>query len=256
MREEARKFLLLISAWAQLGWYDIRSRYRRTFLGPLWIVLTTGMTVGCLGVVYGTLLGANWQSYLPYIAAGLIVWTLMSTLFIDGSLALITYKHVFHSFRLSPILPVTRVVVRSHIIFIHNLLIFVIVAFICKINFSIHQLLLLPAFILYLVNGLWVSLFLSLVCTRFRDIQPLVTAVVGILFLVTPIIWLPHMLGDRQFIAELNPFTHYIAIFREPMLGNFPELKSWLLVFMGTVVGIIFTAILYRRVRERVIFWL
>jgi ABC-type polysaccharide/polyol phosphate export permease len=45
MNEKNKKQLLLISAWAQLGLYDIRSKYRRTFLGPLWISLSTALSV-------------------------------------------------------------------------------------------------------------------------------------------------------------------------------------------------------------------
>ncbi|MEO9220629.1 MAG: ABC transporter permease, partial [Mycobacteriaceae bacterium] len=28
--------------WAHLGWQDIKQRYRRSFLGPIWITIATG----------------------------------------------------------------------------------------------------------------------------------------------------------------------------------------------------------------------
>ena len=31
--------------WLQLGWQDIKQRYRRSTLGPLWITVATGVTV-------------------------------------------------------------------------------------------------------------------------------------------------------------------------------------------------------------------
>ena len=34
--------------WSTIGWNDIRQRYRRSVLGPLWITLSMGILVGTL----------------------------------------------------------------------------------------------------------------------------------------------------------------------------------------------------------------
>ena len=41
--------------WLQLGWQDIKQRYRRSTLGPLWITIATGvmsLALGLLSVSY------------------------------------------------------------------------------------------------------------------------------------------------------------------------------------------------------------
>ena len=35
--------------WASLGWQDIRLRYRRSYLGPLWITISMSVMVYSMG---------------------------------------------------------------------------------------------------------------------------------------------------------------------------------------------------------------
>ena len=37
--------------WAHLGWQDIRQRYRRSLLGPIWISITMAVTAIALGIL-------------------------------------------------------------------------------------------------------------------------------------------------------------------------------------------------------------
>jgi ABC-type polysaccharide/polyol phosphate export permease len=163
---------------------------------------------------------------------------------------------VFQSFQLHPVLPVIRIVVRAHIIFIHNLLVFLPVALLCKLPFDIRQLLLAPVLPLFVVNGICAGMILAIVCSRFRDIQPLINALIGVLFLVTPIIWRPEMLGDRKVIATMNPFTHYIAVIREPLLGNCPDTISLIVVASTSCFVIGLTIAAHRWSRNKLIFWM
>src|SRR3712207_4312363 len=43
--------------WLQLGWQDIRQRYRRSVLGPIWITISMAVTAIALGILYSALFG-------------------------------------------------------------------------------------------------------------------------------------------------------------------------------------------------------
>ncbi|HET8641145.1 MAG TPA: ABC transporter permease, partial [Pseudonocardiaceae bacterium] len=43
--------------WGHLGWQDIKQRYRRSVLGPLWITISMAVTAVALGLLYATLFG-------------------------------------------------------------------------------------------------------------------------------------------------------------------------------------------------------
>ena len=74
--------------WAPLAWMDVRQRYRRSILGPFWITLSLGIMVLGLGIVYGALLHQELHDYMPYLATGLIVWGLISTMLTESFLRL------------------------------------------------------------------------------------------------------------------------------------------------------------------------
>ena len=41
--------------WLHLGWQDIKQRYRRSVLGPIWITIATGTTAVAMGRLYSKL---------------------------------------------------------------------------------------------------------------------------------------------------------------------------------------------------------
>src|SRR5262249_5002544 len=57
--------LVHLAQWSTLAWNDIKFRYRRTTLGPLWITLGLGATVFSVGLLYGVLFGNELSQYLP-----------------------------------------------------------------------------------------------------------------------------------------------------------------------------------------------
>lgn len=56
--------------WLHLGWQDIKQRYRRSLLGPLWITIATGVTAVAMGLLYGELFHMDIKSFLPYVTLG------------------------------------------------------------------------------------------------------------------------------------------------------------------------------------------
>ena len=80
--------------WGMLGWHDIRRRYRRSLLGPFWLTISMAMLVAMLGMLYGALLNVEIADYVPFLALGFVVWTLISGLITDGCTAFITAEGI------------------------------------------------------------------------------------------------------------------------------------------------------------------
>jgi lipopolysaccharide transport system permease protein len=97
---------------------------------------------------------------------------------------------------------------------------------------------------------------LSILSTRFRDMQPIVATLVQIAMFTTPIMWPVESLSDGRIIAEINPLYHLIDIVRAPMLGTAPEPLSWLVAGGVALLGwALATAIMVAKHR-RIVFWL
>ena len=118
------------------------------------------------------------------------------------------------------------------------------------------MLLALPGLFLVVVNVTWVATTLAIISTRYRDVQQIVTTIVQLMMFATPIMWLASSLGDAIIVAEVNPLYHLIEIVRAPMLGEAPELRSWLVACGLAVAGSLLATGLLVRKSRRIVFWL
>ena len=241
--------------WGMLGWQDVRQRYRRSTLGPFWLTISMGALVGGLGVLYAGLFRMDVADYLPFVAAGLIIWGLLSGLITEGCAAFIGAEGIIKQVNLPLSVHVYRVVWRNLIVFAHNVAIYVAAAVIFSIQPGWTGLLVLPGLALLCLNGVWMGLLLGLVSARFRDVPQIVASVVQVAFFLTPIIWKPELLPDRAFVLDLNPFFHLVELVRAPSLGQAPGLVSWLAAAGITLGGWLVTLLMYRRYRWRIAYW-
>jgi lipopolysaccharide transport system permease protein len=242
--------------WLTLGWHDIRQRYRRSVLGPFWFTLSTLIMVGVLGILYSTLLGQDITTYLPYLGVGLVVWQYISTCVVEGSSTFIASGHIIQQIRMPITVHVCRVVWRNFIILLHSLPVVILLMLIFNHALGWEFLLVFPALVLILFHGVWISIVLSLLCTRYRDLLPIVGNLMQIAFFFTPIMWSKDLLKDRAWAADINPFHHLIEIVRAPILGHQIEIVSWIWSVGLLVVGFFFAQYLTSRCRNRVPYWI
>lgn len=241
--------------WTTIGLQDIRQRYRRSIIGPFWLTISMGVMVAALGLLYGTIFGQQLDEYLPYLAAGFVCWGLMSSLIIDGTGAFIASEGKIKQLSAPLSIHVYSVAWSNLIIFLHNIWVFFVVAlWYGKMPGGII-LLVVPAVVLLLVNGMWVGLLLGLLSTRFRDIPPIVASVVQVMFFLTPVIWRPEMLPGRALILDLNPFYYFVELVRAPLMGQVPSSNIVLGVVVITLAGWALTLVFYTSYRWRLAYW-
>src|SRR4029077_12884737 len=70
--------------WLTLGWHDIRQRYRRSIAGPFWITISMAMMIAGIGYLSTGVFNQRIDDQLPYLAAGIIVFTFISSLITEG----------------------------------------------------------------------------------------------------------------------------------------------------------------------------
>lgn len=242
--------------WLMLGWHDIDQRYRRTTLGPFWFTLTTFVMVASLGFVFSKVLGNDMSTYIPFLAAGLVSWALISQIVSEAPTAFVSAENIINAVNLPFTVHVLRVLVRQLVIYFHNLLALVLIAIWYELHIGITTLLLLPGLILVLLNGLWMGLFLATLGTRFRDLGPIVTNVLQLLFFLTPIVWPPDTIGAHRYIVDWNPAYHLISVIRAPLLGQVPSALSYAVSLTLFAAGTLATIYFFRRFRRRVSYWL
>ncbi|MGH3584981.1 MAG: galactan export ABC transporter permease subunit Wzm/RfbD [Pseudonocardia sp.] len=249
------------SLWGHLGWQDIKQRYRRSVLGPLWISISMAVVATAMGILYGALFGEDLHTFLPYVATGLLIWNFVNGCIVEGSEVFIANEGLIKFLPAPLSLHVYRLVWRQTLFFLHNLVVWVILMIIFPQPLGWTLTLALPAFALLVLNGAWISVLAGITATRFRDIPPIVASITQLLFFMTPIVWQYDTLlrnpavAERARLAELNPVMHFVEIVRQPLLGQPIVWRHWYIVGIITVAGCVTALVFLRNYRSRVAYW-
>jgi ABC-2 type transport system permease protein len=280
--EDIREGFQQRELWGHLGWQDIKQRYRRSVIGPLWITLSMAITAAGLGLLYSVLFDAEIPTFLPYITVGFIVWNFILGCLTEGTDTFINNSGLIKHLPAPITVYALRTVWRLTLMFAHNMLVyFVVVAifwadltkpeYTIVRNGTVHQpgidwsiVFAVPAFFLIAINGAWVALLFGIISTRYRDIPPVIVSLSQLLFFMTPIVWTIDTLHKispgghsnwKMLVAELNPLYHYIEILRAPLIGNTQSWHHWAVVGVFTVVGWSLALLAMRNYRARVSYW-
>jgi ABC-type polysaccharide/polyol phosphate export permease len=242
--------------WLTMGLQDLRRRYRRSILGPLWLTLSLAILVTALSLLFGRLMAIPLERYAPHVALGFIAWQFIQGTISDGCNVFIANKGWITNVRTPLPLFVFRMVWEHLIAMGHNALVYVGVAVLFGIHAGAVGLLILPTLVLMIANAIWVGLLFGTLCARFRDIPQIVQSLMRVAFFVTPIIWIPQQLGERGYLALFNPFTYFIELIRAPLMGQVPSSLTWGLASAVTVSGWVLAGLVFARFRARVAYWL
>jgi ABC-type polysaccharide/polyol phosphate export permease len=123
-------------------------------------------------------------------------------------------------------------------------------------SFNITALAWLPfSFTVLVINTYFISVVLGFACARFRDLQQIVATFLQLAFFLTPIIWVPDMLGQFEHWMYLNPLTSFVELIRAPILGKQISMIALLVSLSCTMLNGLFFFLLLAKYKNRVIFW-
>jgi ABC-type polysaccharide/polyol phosphate export permease len=252
---DIRDGLLAIHVWPLLAWQEVKTRYRRSLLGPLWLTISTAVMVCAMGPLYGRLFNQPLAEYFAYLAISLVVWQLISSLLMESCQVFISSESFIKQIKLPYTLYIIRLVWRHMIIFAHNMIILLVVLVLYRSSWDWRFLLAPIGLLLVAINGIWLGLLLGMLCARFRDIPQVVSSLVQIALFVSPIMWKPEMLGKYQWTVMWNPIFHFIEVIRAPLLGSAVSLDNWGAMGLITLIGCGVTLLVFSRFRARIPYW-
>jgi len=242
--------------WFHLAHQDMTLQYARSAIGPFWITLTMALQLVALTVLFTGLFGAPVEIIAPWVTIGVILWTLISASLNEAATVLAFNKSYLLEAETSIIGFVFSVVVKNVIIAAHHSILIVLVFIWLSVapTWTWAWVLLSLPLVIVFTTGLGIAL--AIFATRFRDIQRVVESFMMIGFFLTPVLWRPQELIRNEFVATYNPFTHLIAIVRQPLIGQIPDPLAWTVSLSATAVVLILAIYAVARYRDKVQFWL
>ena len=234
------------NAWWYTASSRSRARFARTTLGSFWLGFSNLLSIGTLGIVYGTVFSVeDFKSYFIYLGFGLVVWNTISSsisnspnLFAHNSSNIknMNLKPIFYtleewSFQL-------QTFIQS---FLLVLLVFLFFKFLLISNLLLYAWLPLLNLFIFIY---WFPLLICLISVRFTDIAQLVPIVLQLVFLTSPILYRKESLGSIGWITNLNFIYQVLDPLRESIINgtiNYPN--SFLILFFN-FIGLFLSIIL------------
>jgi len=243
--------------WAFLALLDIKMRYRRTFLGPLWITISTTTSFILMAMLFSAVIQNDIHRFLPYVGGGMIVWSFLSSVINEAPGIFISSQHIIDSVKQPLTTHVLRSVCRHGLIFLHNLAAYGVVCFVVDHAFDRHALLLLLSLPVLFFTSYFLALLLAMIGARFRDIAQMVGIATQILFFMTPIFWRQSDIpGGRKYWIFANPIYHLIEIVRAPLMGKPPSLLSFAVCGGLLILAGLSSYLVFLFFRRRIWYWL
>jgi lipopolysaccharide transport system permease protein len=238
---------------------ELRQKYKGSALGVLWYLVNPLVLMGAYGLVFAILLQvANVDDYPLFLIAGLIVWVFFSQALLAAAPSLVQNAGLVRKVRFPrETIPASSAVVQLATFG-------VMLALLLPVELIVRDsldpaLLLLPlvvALLFCLVLGL--SLAVSVLHAHFRDVEPVLAAVLLPWFFVTPIFLrvedLPGV-SDRQWLADLlqwaNPVAPFVDSVREIVYSGAAPSVAQLGYMTGVGLGVLVVGRLVFRRMER-----
>lgn len=245
--------------WLFLGLQDIKAKFRRSYIGPLWILLHMAFFVGGAGVVYGIMFGQPMREFLPFLTAGFVIWGFILSSLTESGSAFINAEGYIKQFVYPKQIYLVRPLVVYTIIMLIGLSALIPVQLLFH-SFSIQGwLLAIPGLLVLLLAALGHIVIFAYMGTRFRDLPHAMGGLLQVLFFVTPIIFPVKILRDRHldFVYQYNPLYYLIDVVRHPILeGELAIPENYL--FAGTYVVVVWViaTLVAKRLDTRLVFLL
>jgi len=208
--------------------------YAQSRLGPLWSMASVLVTAVALGVVFSRLFGMPTEGYFLYLLTGLTTWGLIGRALGEGPSSLVDSRGLLLNTALKAHEAGMRTWWRSSLIFLISLPV-VLFALMILARPSAYLLWSLVGMLLLFAFSAALTLLMSLLGVLVPLTRYAVPPLSQLLFLLTPIIWMPGLRPEVESFVKWNPFYYPVAVVRDPLIGMEVPLGTWLIAVVEAV---------------------
>jgi len=252
IREEMWKFRGILFNFAIT---DLKIRYKNSVLGILWSVVEPLLMLGVLFFVFSTMFKFDIENFPIYLLSGIITYnffkngTSIALASLSNRSSLITQIYFPRS------IPAISSCLTASIMLIVELAILGIFMIILQFTPPLTIIYLIPIYLLAFVFVLGISLGLSVLNVKFKDIEFIWGIILHAGFFLTPIFYQFDFLPENiQNILQLSPMVQIVTMVHHVALyGTLPSLNSLLYASFSifSILGIGY--LIFRKYQTRIV---
>ena len=250
---DIRKSLKLNELIFNISKLDLSVRYKRSIIGPFWIILSNVLLISVLSYIFSFIGKDDDFNYTIYMGIGLILWNFISSTINDSSIIFIQHESLIKQMNLPISFHIFRFMMRQIIVLLHSFILIPYIYFFYDFNVLNLLLFIFSVFIVCL-SLFFISFIISFLSTQFRDLGFLIQNIMTVAFYASPILWHTSYLGGIKFYL-INPFYHYISLPRDILMGNGFNFVSLYFILVLLVCSILLLAFIYKYKRKSLMFY-
>jgi lipopolysaccharide transport system permease protein len=240
-----RQYLTEMNKYKSLIWVftiqEIKSLYAQTYLGVLWSLFRPLITLSIFTIIFNYFLKVpTAKPYYIFAFTGMLAWNFFSQIVNTVSNSIISRQNLIRKIYFPKlILPISKILVASVDFAVSLIIIFTMMIY--EQNLFGWHTLSLPIFIvLNIICGLSISLWMNVLNIRFRDLNQIVPAIIGIAIWITPVFYPTTIIpSGYEVFLYLNPMAGVIKGYRFALLGEeFPEWQYGISIAICTIIAL------------------
>lgn len=237
---------------------DFKKKYKRTYLGMVWSVLSPLLTLLVMRVVFTQFFGKNVEYYTTYLFCGNIVFSFFNEATNSGMSSLMDNSAIFSKINVPKYLFLFSKNVSSLINFGLTFVVFIVFCFIDGVPFTPHFFTLIFPILCLIIFNVGIGLILSALFVFFRDIQYLWSVFTMLLMYVSAIFYTVD--GYSPFIQKLfllNPVFVYIKYFRLAVIdASLPSIQYHCLALGYALLAFGIGALIYKKKNHKFLYYI
>lgn len=238
------------------AWSDTKARYKRSVLGPFWLVLSSAISIVGLGFLWSNIFNLSAAQLVPTLTSGLIIWQFVSSSIVEAPSTFVRNAHYIRNMVLPYTGFINHQLIRQLINLAHSLILIVAVYIVYPPKvLSISILLVIPGFVVAVLNLAWMNIVIAIVGARFRDLEQIISAVIPLLFFISPVIFHQKQLSFGQELIWLNPISYFISLIRDPLIGITPPQFVYIVSLSSLLLGWCLAIYLLGKNKKMIPFW-
>lgn len=207
-----------------LAWRDVAVRYKQTLIGVAWAFVRPFMTMVVFTIVFGKIAKLPTEGATPYavmVLAGLLPWTLVSSILSDASSSVVGSSQLITKVYFPRLIVPIATVVVALIDFLVSLVILAgVMAFYGVVPG--WQIVLLPFFVaLAVIVGIGPAIWMAATIVKYRDFRFVLPFIIQVGLYVSPVGFSAKVVPDQWLLLySINPMVGIIDGFRWCITGG------------------------------------
>jgi lipopolysaccharide transport system permease protein len=237
-----------------LVWRDVKIRYKQTLLGAAWAIIQPFFAMLIFTLFFGKLakIDTGGIPYPVFSYCALVPWTYFATTLSFGGNSMVANKELITKVYFPRVAVPASAVLSGLVDFSISSLVLIGMMIYFKVAPS-WELLMWPVLVIPLVTlALGVSMYLSSLNVKYRDIKYVLPFLTQFWLFLTPIIYPTTLIPERfQFLMYLNPMAGIIDAFRDAFLPGRSIQWGALGISFGICLVVLTLGSLYFKKTER-----